>query len=388
MGLWPTIDLLSTSQESGVRQFTLGFIQAKGHACTPAWFGLLDVASEWQKPHIQAFRALGGDVVISFGGAAGISLSEACATPEDMTAALRQVIDHYDVYRFDIDFESSAIYDGAGVARFAAAVATLQGDVATRGKKLEVSLTLPVLPDGLTEAGLNVVRVFHDAGADVALVNVMTMNYGLHASPVGRMGHFAIEAATATKRQLAAIYGGTDAELWSRIGVTPMIGKNDLTNEVFTVADARLLYAFAVEHDIGRLSMWSVQRDQACSSPSPAAAPPLNTCHDVSAPKWAFTQAFIGGEGQGIVAPPPTLTTTVVITSEWEGGYCADVRVMNTSFIPASTWSVTFPFAGRLAEAWDTSMRVSGGTARAKNLFYNGEVLPGATVTFGFCARR
>ncbi len=46
------------------------------------------------------------------------------------------------------------------------------------------------------------------------------------------------------------------------VGVTPMIGLNDLTTEVFDQQEARELLAFAEAHDIGRLSFWSLNRDQ------------------------------------------------------------------------------------------------------------------------------
>ena len=46
------------------------------------------------------------------------------------------------------------------------------------------------------------------------------------------------------------------------IGVTPMIGKNDLTNEVFDQQAARELEAWSAQHHIGMLSMWSINRDE------------------------------------------------------------------------------------------------------------------------------
>jgi hypothetical protein len=40
-----------------------------------------------------------------------------------------------------------------------------------------------------------------------------------------------------------------------------MIGVNDVTTEVFTVADAQAVEDFAVANGVGMLSMWSLQRD-------------------------------------------------------------------------------------------------------------------------------
>jgi hypothetical protein len=52
--------------------------------------------------------------------------------------------------------------------------------------------------------------------------------------------------------------------LWRKLGATPMIGQNDFTEEVFTLEDATSLNDFAIEKNIGRMSMWSANRDIPC----------------------------------------------------------------------------------------------------------------------------
>jgi hypothetical protein len=42
-----------------------------------------------------------------------------------------------------------------------------------------------------------------------------------------------------TRREVAPFPSRTDAQEWAMVGVTPMIGQNDLGSEVFTTADAR-----------------------------------------------------------------------------------------------------------------------------------------------------
>ena len=46
------------------------------------------------------------------------------------------------------------------------------------------------------------------------------------------------------------------------VGVTPMIGVNDASDEVFGFADASQLLAFAESVGMGEISMWSLGRDQ------------------------------------------------------------------------------------------------------------------------------
>jgi hypothetical protein len=76
------------------------------------------------------------------------------------------------------------------------------------------------------------------------------------------MGAYAIEAAESTYAQVSALYTARSKTFsWSQIGVTPMLGVNDVLTEVFTVADAQALEDFARTKGIGMLSMWQVLRD-------------------------------------------------------------------------------------------------------------------------------
>ena len=62
----------------------------------------------------------------------------------------------------------------------------------------------------------------------------------------------------------ATLYGSTlsTSQLWGMIGVTPMIGVNDQSDEVFGFSDAKQLLAFAEKMGLGEIAMWSLGRDQ------------------------------------------------------------------------------------------------------------------------------
>src|SRR5687768_10315973 len=63
------------------------------------------------------------------------------------------------------------------------------------------------------------------------------------------------------------------AGLTASIGVTPMIGINDVNTEIFQLSDAQMLLNFANSNSyITRLSMWSVARD---TGSCPTRASPL-----------------------------------------------------------------------------------------------------------------
>jgi hypothetical protein len=264
--LWPTIDLPALARASGVKQYTLAFIVNGQGGCNATWGTYYNLADNWLADQVAALRAMGGDVIVSFGGAANQELALTCTTVDALAAQYQAVIDHYGLTSIDFDVEGAATGDATSVARRSMAVAKVQRQARAAGKNLQVSLTLPVLPSGLTTDGLNVVRSARDNGVDLSVVNVMAMDYGLGGNPAGQMGTYATQAATSTRDQVKSLYPSlADAQLWAMVGVTPMIGQNDLQGEVFTTADARQLTDFAVTHHLGRLSFWSANRDSQCA---------------------------------------------------------------------------------------------------------------------------
>ena len=71
------------------------------------------------------------------------------------------------------------------------------------------------------------------------------------------------------------------------LGVTPMIGRNDLPGETFTVGDARALVGLANRLHLGRVSMWSANRDSQCGVQ--AGSQVSNTCSGISQRSLAFS---------------------------------------------------------------------------------------------------
>jgi chitinase len=270
MGLYPVPDLDGLARQYGVGLLTLGFLQATPSGAL-GWAGLeaLSLNSNHEqaraiRSEIEALRASGGDVMVSLGGAAGLSLAQVFRQQGLGAAALAQAygdaVDSLGLRKLDFDIEGAAIAEPATLRLQMQATALLQQS----HPDLEVWLTLPVLPQGLTAEGLNTVRIALEQGARIDGVNVMAMDYGDSAAPpaLNSMGAYAIEAATATHRQLVDLFAAAEQRFgWQQLGVTPMIGTNDVTTEVFTLADAQLLEDFARDKGLGMLSMWSLTRD-------------------------------------------------------------------------------------------------------------------------------
>lgn len=271
MANYPTYSLQTAMTQAGLKFFTLAFITADSNKA-PAWGGYTEYEvnggtfDQGIRAQVNQVRAQGGDVSVSFGGENGQELAQAITNVTTLTAAYQQVINAYNLTHIDFDIEGGAVADHASIDRRSQAIAALQQAAAKAGKALDVSFTLPVLPAGLTADGLYVLQSALKYGVKINLVNVMAMDYGDSAAPnpAGEMGTYAIDSAQSTFNQVKSLYGSTltDAQLWAMIGVTPLIGVNDVADEIFKPDDAKQLLAFAQKVGLGELSFWSLLRDQ------------------------------------------------------------------------------------------------------------------------------
>jgi chitinase len=291
------------------RTVALAFVVADPKEdCAPSWgtyYSLDEAGSDLELDRrIQQLRSAGGDVMVSFGGQANDELAVECTDTRNLTSAYRDVVERYDLSVIDLDIEGPAVADQAAAARRAEALAALQQERAADGSPLDVWLTLPVAPSGLTSEALDLVRTTLAGGVKLTGVNVMTMNYG-SSRPAGQSMILATEQALrATAGQVQALYGEqgirlSDAQAWSRVGATPMIGQNDVEGEVFTLDDAEQLTAFARDNGVGRVSLWSLNRDTRCSASFADVAVHSNTCSGVEQESLAFVDVFAALAGEG-----------------------------------------------------------------------------------------
>jgi hypothetical protein len=281
MGAWPTPVLTTLATGGNLKSLTLAFITAS--ACKAMWFNAYDPRQQWAKDQIDAIRARGGDVKISFGGATGIELAQACGTVASLQAEYQAVVTAYGLKFIDLDIEGAATADPTSVNRRSQALAALQ----QANPGLKVSFTLPVLPEGLTADGLQVVRSARDAGVNVDIVNGMAMDY----YRAGDYGDFAVQVANSLFTQLKSLYPSkTDAAIWKMVGVTPMLGQND-DGHIYDKADATQLVNFAKTKHLGMLAFWEVTRDRnACNGA-------LYMCTNIPQAPYDFSKIFAGYTG-------------------------------------------------------------------------------------------
>lgn len=249
-------NLVQTVEDVGLTSVTLAFVLGTGPDQI-GWGGLGSIDNDTLangttiSSLVAELQQKGVDVTISFGGGYGQEPALSFTNVGDLTAAYQSVIDKYNVTSLDFDIEADALTDTAASHLRNEALVVLE----QANPDLTVSFTLPALPTGLNQDGLDLLAQAKADGVEIDTVNIMVMNYGAYYDS-GDMGKDAIDAAEATIAQLHQL--GLDA----KVAITPMIGQNDVPGEVFTLDDAQQLLDYAEGNDhISYIAMWSLGRD-------------------------------------------------------------------------------------------------------------------------------
>ena len=84
--------------------------------------------------------------------------------------------------------------------------------------------------------------------------------------------------------------------------------------------------------------------------------------------------------------PPGACHVTYTKTSEWAGGFVANVTIADTGSAPVNGWQLTFTFPGdqRITNAWNATVSQNGSNVTAVNASYDGTISPGGNVSLGF----
>ena len=208
---------------------------------------------------IKAFNAVGGKLIVSFGGANG-TYCEQQLSESDMVSEVSKLIDSTKCYGLDFDVEGSILADSALNDKRAKIIAQLQ----SKYPKLYISFTLPADRDALTDIGIALISNAIKNGININTVNLMIMDLGsLNGQTFSAV---TIDVCTKVIVQLKELYPNkSESELYKMIGITNMIG-NDDQGSIFTVEDAKIVGAYAKQKNIGLVSFWAINRDQVGSN--------------------------------------------------------------------------------------------------------------------------
>jgi len=276
-----------------------------------------------------------------------------CTDQGALTDAFSSVIDRYQLNTIDLDVEGTALNNFAANRRLATTMAALQQ---TSGHQhLAVWLTLPVEPNGLQDNAISLISTMLHDHVSLAGVNVMTMDFANPTTSGANMLGAIEQALTSTHRQLSSLlprYGvklGT-RELWNHMGATVMIGQNNIGREQVTVANAAALDSFANQSGLGRVSMWSLNRDTPCGSNFPVTDVLSNTCSGVDESDLGFSRVFSqltgtvsdtgGPQVAQVISVKPDLNPKNAPYPLWVGTepYESGYKVVRSGYIYQAKW--------------------------------------------------
>lgn len=310
---------LANAKKAGVGAVTLAF-GVSGGGCTLGG-GLDSIMNDsGAKSDVQNFIAGGGRVIMSFGGADGQYLESACSAT-GMYNLIKNVIDTQKIYNLDFDIEGSQLDQTSLNTTRNAVLKQLQAAY----PNLYVSFTLPVDPDGLPSDAMTLLKSVKAAGVNINIVNIMTMDYGTDGTQGRAEGTVAIASANGTFSQLKSLYPNlSTAQIWAMIGITPMIGYNDDSAEIFRASDATAVTNFAMQNGVGLLSYWALQRDEVGTTNDLDRFSRVNTSnyqfYNIMAAAKTATQPVNGS------FPAGTYTMKVVFS-----GKCVDINAASTA---------------------------------------------------------
>jgi chitinase len=291
--LTPTYPFQSPAADP-VASAYLGFVVTRSSApCTPTWGGFYTLAAASRALDLDAriaqLRAQGGHAMVSFGGQDNSEPAVTCTSQTKLRAAYLAPVERYHATGVDLDVEGAGLTDTAADGRRAAAIAAVQQHVAGEGRHLAVWLTLPVSAQGLTPEGVAAVRAMLAHHVDLTGINVMAMDFGPGQGAATDMFATVRRALFAAHAQAQALYGVGSSQAWQHLGVTVMLGVNDVPGERFTIDDARRLAALAGSEGLPRVSAWSLNRDTPCGGAFAQVGVSSNTCSGVAQSPLQFT---------------------------------------------------------------------------------------------------
>ena len=249
---------------------------ASGECGEERW-GELDGAAV-SADNVQRFVQAGVGYIVSTGGQGNVFT---CVTDEGMKAFVTRYASPQLIgFDFDIEHGQTAEQIDSLVAR----IAVIQK--AYPQWRFSFTIATHAASDGsarsLNETGEQVLASLRKHKVQDFVLNLMVMDFGPASRKVcvvrrGRcdMGASAIQAAHNVHRKYKVPY--------AQIELTPMIGVNDVVENVYTLDDARATAAAVRKLGMAGIHYWSLDRDQPCSKPSTRAEPNCSSMTNVPA---------------------------------------------------------------------------------------------------------
>lgn len=241
---------------SGIEDLTLAFVLSHGK-CNPQWDGRRPLLGGADQHAIEAIRAAGGEVDVSFGGWSGAKLGSSCKSAAALAGAYQKVIDAYALHAIDVDIEHGEIASAKTRRRVVEALALVQ----RANPGIEISITFGTGQSGPERAGQSLIADAAAIGFQPSVWTAMPFDFG---APVADMGQASIVASEGLEREIAARYGLAAPAAFAHVGISSMNGDTDEPDETVGAHDFATMLAFAQQRHLGRLAFWAVNRDRPC----------------------------------------------------------------------------------------------------------------------------
>jgi len=135
-----------------------------------------------------------------------------------------------------------------------------------------------------------VMKAISEVGLKNYFINLMVMNYG-EAKPDNCVVEFNRCNMAASAILVAENFSREFSVPMRRIELTPMIGVNDVIDNIFFLNDARTLGRFVATNGLGGLHYWSLNRDQPCLSGLTAVSPTCSSLAGTNGLEFGLTFA-------------------------------------------------------------------------------------------------
>jgi chitinase len=270
-------DPVSVMNATGVKWFTLAFILSDG-TCNPAWDGSRPLTGGNDQTQIGRIRANGGDVMVSIGGWSGNKLGERCSNASALAGAYQKVINAYNLKAIDIDIENTEWNNATVRQRVIDALKIVKQN----NPGIKTVITFGTTVTGPDATGRDMINRGANSGLANDIWAVMPFDFGGFS---GDMGEATISAVEGLKAAVKSAYGYSDAETYSRVGLSSMNGITDEAGELVTVSDFQQILAYARQKHLARFAFWSINRDRPCGGGSDPDA-----CSGISQQPYDFTK--------------------------------------------------------------------------------------------------
>ena len=165
---------------------------------------------------------------------------------------------------------------------------TVLASLQKKNPGLIISYTLPVDPNGISEASQALLADAKAKGVKIHSANLMVMYFGKEFINKGKSeGQLGADSANTAYAQLRKI----DPAI--QVGLCPCLGRNGSKDEVFTLDDAKILKAFADKTPwVCSLHYWSINDDAARPRKKRTITSTNSVTISNSPQPWAFAKIF------------------------------------------------------------------------------------------------